>query len=171
MKNLLIKIKNLIKAGKAKSQIDSNRIQIETLGKDNQPALLAMPYGIEIDPIVSNVMCLLLSESGNEDSMIAIPVDIDRLIKAKIIIRDNSKMIFSIGNKEGGDFMVRFNELKTGFDQLKLSFNTFVSSIYNLHTHISNIPGLPSSVPVPLGVTSTASINSAKITEIEVPSV
>ena len=49
------------------------------------------------------------------------------------------------------DFMVRFSELKAGFDQLKSDFNT--------HSHTAH--GTPPTTP------STASVDSCKIDEIK----
>lgn len=69
----------------------------------------------------------------------------------------------------GGDTdnMVRFSELKTAFDQLKSDFNSFVSTTFNVHTHVSASPGSPTATPVPTGTTSTANIDPAKIDEIK----
>lgn len=152
------KLKNLIKAGIQTKVIDTDLIEIEVMGKKQQ-ARIIKPYGIEIDPPQDGLMYLLLSESGNEDSMLAIPVDIDGLIEPKIIFKDNLKIIFKIGDKEGGDFMARFNELESGFNQLRSDHNNFL-------VHVHGASGTP---PVPPAVPSTASIATAKIENIEVP--
>ena len=166
---LLNKIKNIIKAGILLSTLDEKRVQIETLGK-KQSALLLQPYGLEINPPVDNILCVLLSESGNEDSMIAIPFDIDKIATTKIIIENDNKIIFVVDGKEGGDFMARFNELKSGFDQLKSDFNSFITTAYNTHVHSGVTTGPGFSGPgAPLGSSSAASIDSAKIDNIEVP--
>ena len=60
------------------------------------------------------------------------------------------------------DFMVRFNELKKGFDQLKNDFNS--------HVHVTTATVGPSSTPgtiAPPTTSSSASIDSAKIEEIK----
>ncbi len=69
----------------------------------------------------------------------------------------------------GGDTdnMVRFSKLKDAFDELKNDFNNFVSTTYATHTHVSASPGSPTAVPVPLGTTSAANIDPAKIDEIK----
>lgn len=67
------------------------------------------------------------------------------------------------------DFMVRFNELKTGFDQLKSDFNDFVSNTYNTHVHPSPAGGSTGTTPS-LGTPSAASIDNAKIAEIKTSS-
>lgn len=70
---------------------------------------------------------------------------------------------------DGTDFMVRFNELKTAFDQLITDFDT--------HTHQATTTatvGLagPATVTVlPITVGSTANIDTAKIDDIKVPGV
>jgi hypothetical protein len=63
--------------------------------------------------------------------------------------------------------MVRFNELKSGFDQLKQDVNSFITTKYNLHQHVET--GGTTDVTVLTGTSSTASIDNAKITKIEVP--
>lgn len=69
----------------------------------------------------------------------------------------------------GGDTdnMVRFSELETAFNTLRDDFNSFVSTTYGTHTHVSATPGSPTAVPVPLGTPSTADISGAKIDEIK----
>jgi hypothetical protein len=62
-----------------------------------------------------------------------------------------------------GDFLVRYNELKTGFDQLKSDFNSLITA-YNSHVHPSPAGG--STGPTPsTGSPSSADISSSKITE------
>jgi len=68
------------------------------------------------------------------------------------------------------DFMVRFNELKSGFDQLKSDFNSHVTT-YNTHVHpfVGLAVGVPGSTTptASTGTPSTASIDSSKIEEIK----
>lgn len=61
--------------------------------------------------------------------------------------------------------MVRFQELKDGFDELKGDFNTFITA-YNSHTHTGNL-GAPTTPPASPGQPSTASIDDSKIDEIK----
>jgi len=68
-----------------------------------------------------------------------------------------------------GDFAVRYNELKTAFDQLKSDFDNFVTITYNLHNHPTAPPGAVSP-PSVTGSSSTADMSAAKIAEIKVPS-
>jgi hypothetical protein len=53
--------------------------------------------------------------------------------------------------------MTRFEELETGFNQLKSDFNSFL-------THVHGGPGTPPAPPV---LPSTASISGAKINEVK----
>ncbi len=67
------------------------------------------------------------------------------------------------------DFAVAFNDLKTGFDQLKSDYNTFVTTKYNLHTHVSVTSLGTPTVPVPTGSSTAASIDASKIDTVKVP--
>ena len=62
-----------------------------------------------------------------------------------------------------------FNDLKSGFDTLKGDVNTFITTIYNLHTHVSAGPGVPTAVPVPTGSSSAASVDAAKVDTVKLP--
>lgn len=66
------------------------------------------------------------------------------------------------------DFAVRFNALEIGFNQLRTDFNTFITTVHDLHSH-PTAPAGPVSVPSILGTPSTASIASAKINTVKVP--
>jgi hypothetical protein len=70
------------------------------------------------------------------------------------------------------DNIVRYSELKSGFDELKGDFNNFLTNEYNIHTH--PIPGVTpgsgsttSSVTTSLGTSSEADISGCKIDEIK----
>ncbi len=67
------------------------------------------------------------------------------------------------------DFAVAFNDLKSGFDALKGDVNTFITTIFNLHTHISAGPGNPTATPLPTGSASTASIDASKVPTVKLP--
>lgn len=74
----------------------------------------------------------------------------------------------------GGDanFMVRYNELKTGFDSLKGTVNTLITA-YNSHIHVTTATiGATTTVgtispTTSTGTPATADISGAKITEIK----
>lgn len=68
------------------------------------------------------------------------------------------------------DFMVRYSNLETAFNELKGKVNTLVS-LYNSHTHpftglIAGVPG-NTSPTASTGTPSTANISGAKIDEIK----
>jgi hypothetical protein len=84
--------------------------------------------------------------------------------KAKFKLNKEGELVLN----DGTDFGVAFNELKSGFDQLKNDYNTFLSQIFNLHTHTSAAPGSPTGVPVPVGTSSTASVDGAKVTKVRI---
>ncbi len=76
--------------------------------------------------------------------------------------------------KGEGDFMVRYNELETGFNQLKADLNALVS-VFNSHVHITTATiglGGPGTIAATTtaGTESEATIADAKIEEINLPS-
>ena len=72
-----------------------------------------------------------------------------------------------------GDFFVRFNELQTGFNQLRQDLNDHITN-YNAHVHTTTAtvgtgpPGVISAT-TSTSNSSSASIDTAKIDEIETP--
>jgi hypothetical protein len=181
-------IKNLIRIGKKTSDGTPNTagvintVNVDFLGKI-QPASLFLPYGIQAKTSNTDSTALIFQQEGNEDSLIVILADIKNIDtitgneglnigipskKERIKFKDTGKITFQIGGIDGGDFLARFNELKAGFDQLKADYNSFVTTIYNAHNH-PTAPTGPVSTPSTTGTSSTASIDDAKIDEIEVP--
>jgi len=73
-------------------------------------------------------------------------------LKAEIFLKSDG----SIQINKGTDFAVAFNNLKSGFDQLKQDHNNFL-----LHVHGSS--GTP---PIPPAIPSTASIDASKVAEV-----
>ena len=66
-----------------------------------------------------------------------------------------------------GDFMVRYNELESAFEQLKSDFNDLVQA-YNTHQHLGVTPGSGSTPPTTsTGTPSNADITPAKIDQIK----
>lgn len=80
-------------------------------------------------------------------------------IKSNIVKIESGVQIELDGNT---NYAVKYNELKIAFDQFKTDYNTFVSTIFNLHTHIITAPGTPSNVPVPVGIVSVADMSAAQ---------
>lgn len=176
------KLKNIFKLGKKIATISAKLIQVEFQGK-KQPAVLYMPYGTFSNPADGNITGLL-SDQGNEESMIALVMDIANqetlesgevafgipAETTRIYFREDGHITFKIGDTEGGDFAARFNELKSGFDTLKTDFNNLVT-LFNSHPHTGVTTGAGTSgPPATPGTSSVASIDDAKIAEIEFPS-
>lgn len=75
------------------------------------------------------------------------------------------------------DFAVRYNVLKAQFDQLKSDFDTFVTTIYNTHIHITTATLGASPTPgviaptTSTGSASTADMSNAKVDNVLVPGV
>ena len=65
------------------------------------------------------------------------------------------------------DFAVAFNDLKSGFDTLKSDVNTFITTIFNLHTHVET--GGTTATPLPIGSASAASIDASKVPTVKLP--
>ena len=65
------------------------------------------------------------------------------------------------------DFAVRFNAMKTAFDEMKTDLNNFIT-VYNGHSH-ATAPAGPISGPSAAGSASAADMSDAKIDEIKVP--
>lgn len=179
-------IKNLIKAGlKIKSNDDDRTIEVEFLGK-KQVALMIVPYGMHIKA-PNETLTILFQQEGNEESLLAYLTDPDNYdtldekevafgvptLKHRIKFTKDDTIKFNDGDKDGGDFAARFDELKAGFDELKDDFNSQIST-YNSHTH--PVPGITpgpgsttSSATTSSGSSSSASIDDAKIDTIEFP--
>lgn len=169
--------RNLIKLGKKRSTVDVQTSDIRVLGK-NQQVLILRPYGVH-SRAPADALILLLNPEGHEDSMIGVETDAQNqdaladtevaigipTLTARLKFRDDDTMAFVIDSVEGGDFLARFDELKTGFDQLKSDFNAFLTHVHSGVTTGGGVSG-PATPPATV---STASIDSAKIDELEVP--
>jgi hypothetical protein len=144
------------------------------------PTVLVVPYGQFVnapDDLPVGILC----DQEHAESQYGFVMDLQNLEtlesgeialgiptkKARIYFRETGNINFKIGDTEGGDFAARFNELKAGFDELKTDFNDLVTA-YNSHQHPTAAVG-PPSPPTVSGSSSTASIDDAKIEEIELP--
>ncbi len=183
----------MVRIGEKTDTVNENDVNIEFLGK-TQEAFKHSPYGLTTKSPSEGVLALLFKQENNEDSLIALLTDADNreaiegdvgvnvgvpTLKARIKFRDDDKIYFKIQDTEGGDFAVRFNELQVGFDELKDDYNDLVEkynnlvTVFNAHTH-SGVQTGGSNTGTPSGAgtqgsVSTASIEDAKILEIEVP--
>jgi len=111
----------------------------------------------QIDPTVGTGERKIYSQSGG-------------IIKAFAYFKDDGQI-----NLNGtGDYLVRYNELKTAFDQLKTDLDA-LKDLYNGHIHITTAtiaatptPGVISAT-VSQGSPSTADMTAAKVDTVEVP--
>ena len=184
--DILQKIKNIIKVGNKTKSVDNQFIEVEFLGK-KQNVLMLNPYGIMSNPKNDN-MVVLFQQEGMEDSLFGIVNDVNNRDDldigdfqigvpsktTRIKLSTDNKITFVFDQKNATDFAVRFNELKTGFDELKRDYNNFVSTKYNTHTHdVASIQsGTSTATASPTsssGSQSSASIDDAKISDIKMP--
>ena len=70
-------------------------------------------------------------------------------VKAKVALKNNGEIILN----DGGDFAVKFNELKAAFDQLKADFNAHVHPTGSPNTGTPTVP-------------STANMDSSKVEKV-----
>lgn len=155
------------------------KIKVRRLGSgDIQTPRQAAPFGIDSAPRAG--MVAVYSETGKRGK----PVIVGYLNKS-LLAQDGETRFYSV--KANGDLstfiwlnddgtmqiggseknMVRFQELETGFNQLKTDLNNLVSA-YNAHVHTGVTTGPGSSGPTASqGTASTASIEDAKIDEIK----
>ena len=128
--------------------------------------------GIEVDIEVGDIVLLLglrtclmntnitkvtkatTKASYRQETMKALPISVAKTSTVKLkatdagLAIDFNEIVFN----EGTDFLAKFNELKSGFDQLVGDFNAHV------HTGTGVVPTVP----------STASIDDAKIDNMKV---
>lgn len=145
---------------------------------DTRTAKEVGPYGTDSNPIKG--MSAVYSQTSNKrDRVIIGYLNKNQLAESgehrTYSTDDQGELKFYIWQKKDGtceiggnsDFMVRFNALKSGFDQLVDDHNDLVSK-FNSHVHSGVTTGGGSS-----GITatpdnaSTASIDEAKIEEIK----
>lgn len=143
---------------------------------DIQTSLQVGPHGIDSNP-VKDMMAIYSQTEEKGKTVIIGYLNLNALAAAgenRLYSTDSAGELSTFiwlkadGTIEiGGSakHMVRFEELKTGFDQLKSDFNTFISA-YNSHMHPTAGTG-PPSPPTATGTASTASIDSSKIDEIK----
>lgn len=156
-------------------------IKILRFGRDDvQDIRESMPFGFDGNPTKDLVALYgATTEKGK-------PVIIGYINKNQIADIGESRMYSTDGDgaeqfylhlKNNGtaefggdaDFMVRFNELKSGFDELKSDFNSHIVDWNTFATAYA--PGSPTTTGTPPTATtsssSSASIDSAKIEEIK----
>lgn len=144
--------------------------------KDVQTSTQYTPHGIDSNPVKG--MKAIYAETGEKGKTVIIGY-----LSKSVLAAVGETRIFSTDSngalkawtwyKADGTIemlgsaknMVRFQELETGFNQLKSDLNTFITA-YNSHMHPTAGTG-PPSPPTATGSSSSASIADAKIEEIK----
>lgn len=171
---------NIFKIGIFKKML-SGRLGSTLFEGKSKPGVIYVPYGMFAN-IKENIPAGVLLDQGNEESLLFLPFDIENretLSKNEIgfgipseknrIYFRNGKITFKIDETEGGDFAVRFNELKVAFDELKQDHNDLVTAYNAFLVHVHGAAGTP---PVPPAIPeslSTADMADSKIDKIELP--
>ncbi len=139
-----------------------------------------LPPGIDAVPIEGDqgVMLVIGQSSGKGVQIGVYPDPQAESGEVRFYSRDDAgaQQAFLWIKKDGNieingdaDFAVAFNDLKSGFDTLKGDINTFITTIFNLHTHVSAGPGNPTATPLPTGSASAASIDASKVDTVKLP--
>lgn len=87
-----------------------------------------------------------------------------KIENGKLVLNAN---LVELAEAGATDFAVAFTDMKAAFDQLKADLNSFINTIFNLHTHPA--PGGATGVPATLGTSSTADMSGAKVDKVKVP--
>lgn len=162
---------NIVKTISTFFESGLRKIKFLRLGKrDIQSSFEAMPYGFDSVPI-KNIKAIY-SKTGEDGKTVIIGyINTGQLESLKsgesrmFSTDSDGKLSFDIRLKDNGtaeiggdsDFMVRFNALESGFNELRGDHNSFL-----LHVH-----GAAGTPPAPPATPSTASISDAKIEEIK----
>lgn len=153
--------------------------KFQRMGKDDiQETLTVSPYGFESRAIKDMVAIHCQTGVSGESVIIGFinkdclsevgesrifSTDENGLLKTFIHLKANGDIHF------GGDAgnLTRYQELETGFNQLKSDFNTLIT-LFNSHVHsgVTTGPGASGPSPTP-GTQTTASISGAKINEFK----
>lgn len=164
------------------------RIKVLINGRsDVQPTYQAMPFGMDgVPPDGTRAIYADTGEKGrnlllgyiNTTQLAALQSGENYIYStdtsgslAAFMKLNNDSTIDILGT---GDFLVRYNELEIGFNQLRTDLNALITA-YNAHVHITTATVGPSAVPGVLSPTvsqataSTADISAAQITELRTP--
>lgn len=149
--------------------------------RDVQTNFQSSPWGDDSQPI--NGADVVQAETANDEVTLIIGV-VQQNQKARpgekriFATDEDGKVVIDIWLKNDGtgefagtgDFLARFNELKSGFDQLKSDHNDLIQA-FNSHMHATAASGPPSTpTPIPNQIPATqsqASIDNAKIDNLK----
>lgn len=153
------------------------KVKFQNKGRDDvRETEQISPAGFESRPVKDMMAIYMKTQQDGDDVIIGYLVK-DAIVdvgESRMFSTDSSGQLqFAIHLRNDGtaeiggdsDFMVRFSELKNGFDALKSDFNTFVTT-YNTHVHPSPAGGSTGTTPA-TGSPSGASIDACKIDEIK----
>lgn len=173
-----MKLSKVISA--AKDTFGNLIVKVLRMGRsDVQTAMNAGPYGVDSHP-VKDAIAIFAQTGVDGEKVILGYINKNQLAQVGeyrtfSTDADGVEVFYTYMKNDGtmevggnSDFMVRFNELKTGFDQLKSDFNNHVTNVYGTHVHggVTAGGGTSGTTTTP-GTTSSASIDSAKIDEIK----
>jgi len=148
---------------------DSVSVNLESHGQDNGeyyqlPGFFCRPHdgaqGVVIDCNGNNIVVSAhdyrLSITTDKGETLLYSYNSSGVIQGKILIDKDGNIVIN----DGDDFAVKFNELKTAFDQLKSDFD--------LHVHNYVDSPIGSSVTSPISIPSTADMSSAKVDKVKI---
>lgn len=136
------------------------------------------PWGIDSNPIKDMVAVYDMSGCNGEGIILGYvhKHNIAAVGETRLFCtNDNDEEQFYVWLKKDGtlelggnsNHLVKYQELKTAFDQLRTDFNNLVS-VFNTHVHAGVTTGGGSSGVTPTtGTASTADMSTAKINEIK----
>lgn len=123
---------------------------------DDIEAIMAFISGNRDQGIV-----LVLHDRSNRPSLNAGESMLYSKYGKNILLKNDNTIVMGAGDQE----FVKGTELQTQINQLRTDYNTFVTTIYNLHTHVET--GATTAVPVPTGASTTADFSNIKSTVIK----
>jgi len=171
---------NFVKTISSRIVSDKRFIKFLRYGKhDVQESVQTSPFGVDSNPLEDFIALYAPTGEKGETTIIGYlnknqlaDIGENRIFS----LQENGDLSTFIWLKNdetmeiGGDtdFMVRYSELESAFNELKSDFNTFINSVYNVHVHSGVTPGMGSTAVTPsLGSPSSADISGAKIEEIK----
>ena len=168
---------NIVKILSSRVNAGKRLVKFLRMGTDDiQENYTSAPYGVDSHPIKN--MTAVYAQTGVKGESVIIgyinknqvaeigelrlfSTDSDGNIQATVFFRNDGNLEVN-GNS---DNMVRYSELKAGFDQLKADFNSFVTT-YNTHVHPSPAGGSTGVTPSS-GSASSADIAASKIDNVK----
>lgn len=152
---------------------------------DTQTALQAGPYGVDANPIKDMIAVYApTSEKGDtvvigyiNKNQVAEPgeyrifsTNANGQVQASVHLKANGVIVITGQSMEflgNAKTLAKFQELKSGFDQLKNDLNSLITT-FNGHVHTGVQTGPGSSGPTPTqGTASTASVDNSEASNLK----